>query len=220
MAVDVAMADEAEVLSPSEPVVADSSESNELVRERLLLARLRRKDQRAFAELVRNHQDRVYDLCCRMLNDREEAFDVAQEVFFALSGAVSTFRGESRLSTWIFRVAKNHCLNRLKYMGRRQRNRTDELSEVSEGELATHQVSPSPQEALLVKEQQGRVQRAIAQLGEEQKLLIILRDIEGLSYDEIVQITEQPEGTVKSRLHRARTALAEILAKTQQEEKS
>ena len=80
-----------------------------------------------------------------------------------------------------------------------------------EGELAGHGTEPGPQEALLGKEQQARVQAAIARLPKEQRLLVVLRDIEGLSYDEIVQITDQPEGTVKSRLHRARSALAAIL---------
>jgi len=212
MAVDVATIE-------SQPARAAPSEAAQqlALRERLLIARLRRRDERAFTELVRLHQDRVYDLCVRMLNDREEAFDVAQEVFVSLHAALGQFRGDSRLSTWIFKVAKNHCLNRLKYLGRRQRGRTDELSDVPEGELAEHQQGPNPQEALLGKEQQARVQAAIARLPDEQRLLVVLRDIEGLTYDEIVQITEQPEGTVKSRLHRARAALAEILGPNDQE---
>lgn len=206
MAIDVAEA--TDVITPRTP---DPAEAAALLRERLLLARLRRKESRAFAELVRLHQDRVYELCVRMLGDREEALDVAQEVFVSLHGALAQFRGESRLSTWIFKVAKNHCLNRLKSLGRRQRHRTAELSDVDEGELARHQEQRSPQEALLGKEQQARVQAAIARLPEEQRLLVVLRDIEGLSYDEIVQVTEQPEGTVKSRLHRARASLAALL---------
>jgi RNA polymerase sigma-70 factor (ECF subfamily) len=206
MAVDVAAAS-----GPMSQPASDPLEAAAQLRERLLLARLRRKDGRAFAELVRLHQDRVYELCLRMLNDREEALDVAQEVFVSLHGALAQFRGESRLSTWIFKVAKNHCLNRLKYLGRRQRHRTSELSDVDEGELSSHQDQPSPQEALLGKEQQQRVQAAIARLPEEQRLLVVLRDIEGLSYDEIVQVTDQPEGTVKSRLHRARASLALLL---------
>lgn len=222
MAVDAATMDEAQALAPSPSRTPEPSEADKAsaLRERLLLARLRRRDERAFAELVRTHQDRVYDLCVRMLNDREEALDVAQEVFVALHGALGQFRGESRLSTWIFKVAKNHCLNRLKYLGRRQKSKTDELSDVPEGELAAHQPHPSPQEALLGKEQQARVQKAIAQLPEEQRLLVILRDIEGLAYEEIVQITDQPEGTVKSRLHRARAALAQILGGSAEEAES
>ncbi len=226
MSVDVATANDARDVEPPPAEIVGAGEMAGPVedpvhlRERLLLARLRRRDDRAFAELVRMHQNRVYDLCCRMLDDREEALDVAQEVFVSLHGSLSGFRGESRLSTWIFRIAKNHCLNRLKYLTRRQKHRTDDLSDVPEGDLAEYQPHPSPQEALLGKEQAARVQRAIAQLPEDQRLLIILRDIEGLTYDEMVQITDQPEGTVKSRLHRARSALAEILSKGQHEEKS
>jgi RNA polymerase sigma-70 factor (ECF subfamily) len=182
-----------------------------LAREQLLVARVRRGDERAFTEMVRTHQDRVVDLCYRMLNDKQEALEVAQEVFVSLHASIARFRGESRLSTWMFKVAKNHCLNRLKYLGRRSRGRTDELSDVPEAELASHGNLPSPQEALLGKEQAERVQRAISQLSEEHRLLVVLRDLEGLSYDEIVQITDQPEGTVKSRLHRARAQLAILL---------
>ncbi len=220
MAADVAMADEAQGGSREILASAEADEDPSLLREKLLLARLRRREERAFAELVRTHQDRVYDLCCRMLNDREEALDVAQEVFVSLHASVASFRGESRLSTWIFRIAKNHCLNRLKYLTRRQRSRTDDLDDVPEGELSRHQPNPSPQEALLGKEQASRVQSAIAQLPDDQRLLIVLRDLEGLTYDEMVQITDEPEGTVKSRLHRARSALAGLLSKLRQEDQS
>ena len=98
MAVDVAMADDPRVVeSPPVEVVRPSAspapiEDPALLRERLLLVRLRRRDDRAFAELVRIHQNRVYDLCCRMLDDREEALDVAQEVFVSLHGSVAGFR--------------------------------------------------------------------------------------------------------------------------------
>ena len=185
--------------------------------ERVLLARLRRKEPAAFELLVKTHKDRVFDFCVRMVGDREEAFDLTQEIFVSVHLHLDKFREDAKLSTWIFRIAKNHCLNRLKYLGRRGHHKTDELSDVSEQELSFHQPHPNPQEALLGKEQSTRVQRAIAQLGEEQRVLVILRDIEGLSYEEIVQITEQPEGTVKSRLHRARAALAVILGQMKEE---
>lgn len=186
-------------------------------RERMLLRRLRRGDERAFAELVRAHQDRVFDLVCRMLGDREEALDLSQEIFVAVHGAVVRFRGESRLSTWIFRVAKNHCLNRLKYLGRRERGRSTEISKVPESVLEANAPSARPDDAISQGETRALVQRAIAELDEEHRLLVVLRDVEGLSYHEIAAITEQPEGTVKSRLHRARAQLVVIVERLERE---
>jgi RNA polymerase sigma-70 factor, ECF subfamily len=202
--------------APSQPPPTDP-EALEAWRERMLLRRLRRGEERAFAELVHQNQDRVFDLVFRMLGDREEALDLSQEVFVSIHAAVARFRGESRLSTWIFRVAKNHCLNRLKYLSRRERGRSTEISDVPESVLEAHAPSQRPDDAVAVGETRALVQRAIAELDEEHRLLVVLRDVEGLSYHEIAAITEQPEGTVKSRLHRARAALAEIIAKLEKE---
>lgn len=196
---------------------ASAPDSVELWRERQLLRRLRRGDERAFVELVREHQDRVYDLLVRMLGDREEALDLSQEVFASIHASVARFRGESRLSTWIFRVAKNHCLNRLKYLQRRHRNRSTEISSVPESELEACAPSRRPDEHIAESELRALVRRGIALLDEEHRLLLVLRDIEGLSYHEIAEITEQPEGTVKSRLHRARASLARIVAQLEKE---
>lgn len=180
----------------------------EAAREAQLLSRVRRGDERAFAGLVREHQDRVFDLTFRMLGDRQEAEDVAQEVFATLHRALPHFRGESRLSTWIFRVARNHCLNRLKYLGRRGGSSVH-LDDIPERpDVDDQDREKRPDHDMEQRETQALVQRAIATLPEEQRVLVILRDIEGLSYEELVDVTQQPEGTVKSRLHRARAALA------------
>ena len=101
--------------------------------ERLLLARLRRGEPEAFEALVREHQDRLYDFCVRMLADPEEAYDVVQEVFVSAHQHLARFREDSKLSTWLFRSGKNHCLNRLNYLKRRGRGRSDEYGEQSEG---------------------------------------------------------------------------------------
>jgi RNA polymerase sigma-70 factor (ECF subfamily) len=188
-------------------------------RERRRLRLLRQGDERAFAQLVREHQDRVFDLIYRMLGDREEALDLSQEVFVAVHDALPSFRGDSQLSTWIFRVAKNHCLNRLKYLSRRERHRATEISLVPEGVLEERAPSRRPDQDIAERERRDLVQRAIAELEEEQRLLVVLRDLEGLSYHEIAAVTEQPEGTVKSRLHRARLSLAEIVARIQEEQR-
>jgi len=165
-----------------------------------------------FEQLVQAHQDRVYDFCVRMLGDREEALEVVQEIFVSVHQALPTFRFDSKVSTWIYRISKNHCLNRLKYLERRGRGRSDGLDDVPEEALGSADGAPiRPDDALQAEHERAMVQRAIARLEPDARALVALRDIEGLSYEEMVEITQLPLGTVKSRLHRAREKLAEFL---------
>jgi RNA polymerase sigma-70 factor (ECF subfamily) len=189
-------------------------------RERLLLRRLRERDERAFRELVETYQDRVFNLIFRMIGVREEAEDLAQEVFVTTFKTIDTFRGESKLSTWLYRVAVNHCKNRIKYLARRHDRQTGALDEAAEHEAAASGDGPigaghiaRPDRAVEGAQLDLLVQRAIADLDEEHRVVVVLRDIEDLSYDEIGTITGLPEGTVKSRLHRARLALKQKLTK-------
>jgi RNA polymerase sigma-70 factor (ECF subfamily) len=185
--------------------------------ERLLVARLRRGEPEAFEALVRAHQDRLYDFCVRMLGDREEAADLVQDIFVSAHQHLERFREDAKLSTWLFRIGKNHCINRLKYLRRRGRGRSEEYGEQSEGELAERVgVAPGPDAALEAARERARVQWAISQLEPDARMVVVLRDIEGLSYEEIVGITELAEGTVKSRLHRAREKLADLLGRLEE----
>lgn len=185
--------------------------------EHLLIARLRRRDSAAFETLVRTHQDRVYDFCVRMLGEREEAFDLTQEIFISIHQHLEKFRADAKLSTWIFRIAKNHCLNRIKYLKRRGRGRSEEYGEANELSITESMGGGSrPDEALSNQRERALVHRAIQQLDDDQRVLVVLRDVEGLSYEEIMEITELAEGTVKSRLHRAREKLVGILAQLEQ----
>jgi RNA polymerase sigma-70 factor (ECF subfamily) len=189
------------------------------LRERMLIRRLQQRDERAFSEVVRLYQHKIYNLIYRMVGNREEAEDVAQEVFVTVFKHVDTFRGDAKFSTWLYRIATNHTRNRLKYLGRRARNATSELDETAERELASTQPSAMrPQiagpDAVLEGLQLERVvQEGIALLEPEHREVLVLRDVESLSYDEIASITGVAEGTVKSRLHRARLALKEHMAK-------
>jgi RNA polymerase sigma-70 factor (ECF subfamily) len=189
------------------------------LRERMLIRRLQQRDERAFTEVVRLYQHKVYNLVYRMVGNREEAEDVAQEVFVTVFKHVDTFRGDAKFSTWLYRIATNHTRNRLKYLGRRSYNATGELDEAAERELAQAQPSTMrPQiagpDAVLEGLQLERVvQDGIAQLEPEHREVLVLRDVENLSYEEIASITGVAEGTVKSRLHRARFALKEHMAK-------
>jgi len=177
---------------------------------------LKRRDEAAFSELVRRHQHQVYNLVLRMLGNREEAEDVAQEVFVAVFRSIDGFREESSLATWLYRVATNHCKNRLKYLGRRQRGKLCSLDVVAEHDLrpTATQEHYHPLDQLLEGHQAEReVQQAIAGLEPEQRLVILLREVEGLSYQQIEEVTGLPPGTVRSRLHRARLALKEWMAR-------
>lgn len=181
--------------------------------EEKLVERLKRRDEAAFNELIRLYQGRIFRLVFRMLGDRSEAEDLAQEVFITVFKSIDGFRGESKLSTWLYRVATNHCKNRIKYLDRRARGKKKELDEVAEhGALESATMSPSshiarPDQMMEAMQKERILQQAIAALEEEHRTLIVLRDIEHMTYEQIQEITGLPEGTVKSRLHRARHAL-------------
>src|ERR1700761_1189662 len=106
--------------------------------ERSLLRRLRDRDERAFRELIDGHRDRVYNITFRMLGTRAEAEDVAQEVFITVFKTIETFREEAKFSTWLYRVAVNHCKNRIKYLARRHDRDRDELDETQHGGAGTN----------------------------------------------------------------------------------
>ena len=172
-----------------------------------LLARLKRRDEAAFNELVRQHQARVYQLVYRMLGDPAEAEDVAQEVFVSVFKSIASFRGDSKLGTWIYRVATNHCKNRIQYLGRRAHRAKREFDETKDGSTATVGALPRPDALVQAKQTEGLIHRALHELDQEQRELVVLRDVQNLSYEEIQRITGLAEGTVKSRLHRARKTL-------------
>src|SRR5438094_77089 len=185
------------------------------IREKLLVRRLQQRDERAFQEMVRLYQHKVFNLVFRMIGNREEAEDVAQEVFVTVFKAIETFRGESKFSTWLYRIAANQCKNRLKYLGRRSYKSTGELDEAAERAMMDAQPSAltthvdGPESVLAGRQMEALLEQGIAQLDEEHRMLLLLRDVEELSYQEIAGITNLPEGTVKSRIHRARMGLKE-----------
>lgn len=189
--------------------------------ERRLVRRLKQKDERAFQELVELYQDRVFSLVYRMLGNRQEAEDVAQEVFLSVYRAMNRFRGDSRLYTWIYRIAVNACKNRLKYLQGRHLDRRETIEESKmrgDGEdqharVVLHSPVPGPEAMAQGNRLQQAIARELAQLDPDHRQVLVLRDIQGLSYEDIAKITGLPEGTVKSRLHRARIALKSRLAK-------
>ena len=180
------------------------------VTERLFIRRLKRRDEVAFNELVERYQHRIFAVVLRMLGNRQEAEDIAQEVFVTVFRKIDGFRGESKLSTWLYRITVNHCRNRLKYLGRRPASRSssfDELGELECSQEAAGRSTSNPEQSASDRQLLARVARELNALELDHRTLIVLRDVQGLAYGEIAEVTGLAIGTVKSRLHRARLQL-------------
>ncbi|MBU0544786.1 MAG: sigma-70 family RNA polymerase sigma factor [Proteobacteria bacterium] len=169
----------------------------------------------AFDQLVLRYKDRIFNLCYRSLGDYQEAYDTAQEIFIKVYKNLKSFRGEASFLTWLYTIAGNTCKNKLKSLEYRYRNKKVSLHKHNqEGGNQDREIedeSGSPQVVLEKKEKMKIIQGAIDSLPAEQKMVVVLRDIEGLSYDEIINITGHRLGTVKSKLSRARLILREKL---------
>jgi RNA polymerase sigma-70 factor (ECF subfamily) len=170
-------------------------------------------DQTACTELVAEHQRMVIQLAMNLLGDREEALDLSQDVFLRVFRTIHRFRGQSTLRTWIYRIAVNQARNRHRFW--RRRHRADQVSldqhVANHGDLPT-ETTATPERALAQKELAARLQAALDRLPFDQRTVIVLREIDGLSYDEIAYSLGLAIGTVKSRLTRARRALRLELA--------
>ena len=187
--------------SASSPILSLSDED--------LMARVAEDDERAFGELVQRFQGRVVNLVSRVLNDRECSDDLAQEVFVRVYVHRRNYRRGSKFSTWLFTIAANLAKNEIR---RRVRRRNwfslDALQELLGDSAAQLADSTEGQEQRLQREQlQEAIGRAIATVPEKYRLALVLRDIEGLAYEEIGQVLGIPGGTVRSRINRARAML-------------
>ena len=166
-----------------------------------------------FEELFERYNSMVFNLAYQVLGDREEALDVAQEVFLAIYQKMDTFRGESSLKTWIYRIAIRRATNRFRWWNRLRRRGTVSLEEhllkSPESELSWNLTSraKSPEDALLLQEEREKVKRMLLELPLHQRIAVIMRDIEGLSYEEIAESLNVSLGTIKSRIARGREIL-------------
>jgi len=176
--------------------------------EAALIARCAAGDEAACAELVAVHQRMVYGLALNLLGDRDEALDLSQEVFLRVFRTLSGFRGRSALRTWIYRIAVNQARNRRRSWSRRHRGDQVSLDEhlVKFGDLESKQ-DILPDRLLASKETAAKIWQALARLPFDQRTALILREVDGLRYEEIAFTLDVAVGTVKSRLTRARQAL-------------
>jgi RNA polymerase sigma-70 factor, ECF subfamily len=174
-------------------------------------------DSEAFNVLVEKYYRKIYNLAYRFVGDSEEANDLAQEIFTAAFQNLSKFRGDAKFSTWLFQIATNRGKNKFKYLKRRgyfvNRGQSDTDDERDYLQRTVPDHSTNPEDLLAGKQIQKVVQDAINELDPDHKEIVILRDIEGFSYEEIAKILNLPEGTTKSRLHRARMVVKEKLKK-------
>jgi RNA polymerase sigma-70 factor (ECF subfamily) len=175
-------------------------------------------DEKAFTEIVLHSQKKVFNIAYRMLGNMEEAKDLAQEVFISVFESIKGLREEVKFDAWLTQVTLNHCRNRWKYLKRRHYFNSDSLDEPVEAEDRTvprplYDPSGNPETLYEKKVIQQVIQRGLLSLRQDQRELIVLRDLQGFSYEEMGKMFGLPEGTIKSKLHRARVDLKEALEK-------
>jgi RNA polymerase sigma-70 factor (ECF subfamily) len=182
-----------------------------------IIENVKKGNKDAFDDLVFKYQDRLYNIAYRMLNDLEEAKDITQETFLHAYMHINEFRGESSVYYWLTTILMNLCRNKLKKWEKEHRRETVSLEvrvESENGSVFVHEIpdpSISALEQLEKEEREKLIQKALDKLPTEYKTVILLHDFDELSYEVISQICKCPIGTVRSRLHRARAMLKEIL---------
>jgi RNA polymerase sigma-70 factor (ECF subfamily) len=175
-----------------------------------LVKRARAGDVRAFGRLVERHQDHIYNAVYHMVGDEQDAEDIAQDVFMKAYSHLNGFEGRARFSTWLYGIMLNTVRSHWRRAARRS---TLSLGSAQENPRPDPPArGDGPARTAVRREQVDAVRAAIAGLDEEWREIIVLRDIRGLTYDELAETLQLPAGTVKSRLHRARQALKDRLA--------
>lgn len=179
--------------------------------EKHILARAKRGELDAFEELVRRYEKRVYAVALRSSGSPEDAADIVQEVFLRAWRSIESFRGDSGFSTWLFRITMNMCVDFARH--KQAQPQTQSMVDEEENERPMPDTAPTPEEHLENRELGRELAAALEEISEEHRRIVLLRDVSGMSYTEIAEVLEISEGTVKSRLSRARIALRKVLLK-------
>lgn len=164
-----------------------------------------------FEKLVTAYEKNVYNLALRMVGDPDDAADITQETFIKAYRALGSFRGDSKFSSWLYRIASNVCLDFLRSRSRRAQVPLSFENEDAEGEIELPDMSQNPEKVLMKKLSMEAVRRGMEKLPPKQRQILVLRELCGLSYAELAQTLSVEEGTVKSRIFRARKRLCAIL---------
>jgi RNA polymerase sigma-70 factor, ECF subfamily len=178
-----------------------------------LLERFRAGDRSAFNAIVDRYERRVFAIAMRICRHHEDARDVTQDVFVTALRRLAGFRGDAQISTWLHRVAVNASLDLVRKRGRREGPGLDEAADQPASE-------PGPEATAIAAVRAREVHRALGRIAPDQRAVIALHDLQGLDYAEVAAALEVPVGTVKSRLHRARLALARELGHLKETEPS
>ena len=180
--------------------------------ENMLLKAAKEGNEFAFAQIVETYEKRIYRLCYRMTGHAEDAADQTQETFLKAWRGLPSFQGDCSIGTWLHRLAVNCCID---YWRKEKKHRTHAAAEESQTDAAVQNdvpdTGPGPYEQLLQRERQEAVRRAMARLSPEHQAVLALREAGGLSYEEIASVLRIEEGTVKSRIARARVQLRNLL---------
>ena len=190
--------------------------------EKRLIQKAQKGDVDAFEQLILGYEKLIYNICLRMLHDEQEAYDGAQEICLIIWTQINAFEGYAKFSTWIYRIATNQCLDLL-----RKRKNKEEISlfrqskeEDSEWVLEEKELADPMNEHVQQLALKDIMLQALNEVKEEHKQILLLRDLEGYSYEEIADILVISKGTVKSRLSRARLAMKQILTQDKEPYKS
>ncbi len=186
--------------------------------EEKLLSKAARGDTAAFEALIEPHMTAVYNIAYRICRNADDAADAAQDAFLKAFGNISKFKGGAKFSTWLYRIATNSALDTVKRRGRHGAYSLDAEISGEDGDILREIPSdtPLPQEEAERSEVRREINAALGKLSADDRSIIALRDINGMSYREISEILGCSEGTVKSRLSRARQRLREILSKNRE----
>ena len=183
-----------------------------------LVKRVRSGDQRAFRLLVERYQRKVYAVALGMLKDKDEAMDVSQEAFVKVYKYLEHFKGDSSFYTWLYRITTNICIDVLRKKGGTHGETVEfdetvkmDLSEANIGALGSR-LGTNPQKSALRRELGEKIQAALQEVPEKHRAILLLREVEGLSYEDLSRTLEIPKGTVMSRLFHARAKVQKILS--------
>jgi len=183
----------------------------------MLVHKAQAGDMEAFETLIKKYESKVYTIASHMLSHGEDAKDAAQDVFLKVYRSLGAFRGDSRFSTWLYRVTNNVCLDYLRKKNRRDLSLEYE-TEGDEGESRTLDIPAdlNIESAVESGEFRSLVRKAIDMLPDQHKSMIVMRDVQSMSYSDISELLGLPEGTVKSRINRARASLRKIFLETRE----
>lgn len=181
------------------------------VSEKKIIEKVLGGDANAFEELVLKYEKTVYNLALRMVGDRDDAFDMTQEAFIKAYGSLSSFRGDSKFSVWIYRITTNVCLDFLRSKSRKQQVSLTVSDDDEDAQLDIPDPKADPEQQLMQKMSMQSVEEGLKTLPDKQRQILVMRELGGMSYAEIGAALSLEEGTVKSRIFRARKRLCTFL---------